>query len=278
MSLPRWLEEFADSDKKAPVVATTAELLSTGVDVPSCKNIVFMKTLSSQVLFKQIVGRGSRIDSATDKFWFRVIDFTGATRLFDEWDRPTGPAPEMPEGPFTATLTGKVFHADTGDLIVGASVSVRTGPNIQRGPILTDGNGVFTFANLPAGSLPLIVNASGFHRRTVRVETLAYDTVAIEIPLQPERKKTSKIRVEGLEVTIADEAVFLIEETGQQLSLSEYRDFTRMKVVKSAPTRHTLRDIWVNPESRRKFLEDLQSSSIHPEVLAEVLGQPDAWR
>jgi type I restriction enzyme, R subunit len=54
----RWLEEFADSDKKTPVVATTAELLSTGVDVPPCKNIVFMKTLSSPILFKQIIGRG----------------------------------------------------------------------------------------------------------------------------------------------------------------------------------------------------------------------------
>jgi type I restriction enzyme R subunit len=51
-------EEVADSDKKTPVVATTAELLSTGVDVPPCKNIVFMKTLSSPILFKQIIGRG----------------------------------------------------------------------------------------------------------------------------------------------------------------------------------------------------------------------------
>lgn len=42
-----WLEAFADSDRKFTVVATTAELLSTGVDVPSCRNIVFAKTLSS---------------------------------------------------------------------------------------------------------------------------------------------------------------------------------------------------------------------------------------
>jgi type I restriction enzyme, R subunit len=70
----RALEAFADSDKPAPVIATTAELLSTGVDVPSCRNIVFMKTLSSPVLFKQIIGRGSRLDPATDKYWFRIID------------------------------------------------------------------------------------------------------------------------------------------------------------------------------------------------------------
>jgi type I restriction enzyme R subunit len=77
----RRLEEFADSDRKTPVVATTAELLTTGVDVPSCRNIVFMKTVSSPVVFKQIVGRGSRIDRATGKNWFRIIDYTGATRF-----------------------------------------------------------------------------------------------------------------------------------------------------------------------------------------------------
>ncbi|GIX08276.1 MAG: hypothetical protein KatS3mg115_2679 [Candidatus Poribacteria bacterium] len=106
----RALEAFADSDKPAPVVATTAELLSTGVDVPACRNIVFMKTVSSPVLFKQIVGRGSRLDPGADKYWFRIIDFTGATRLFDEWDRPPVPPPEAPTGPQTAVLTGLVFH------------------------------------------------------------------------------------------------------------------------------------------------------------------------
>ncbi|MCL5998492.1 MAG: DEAD/DEAH box helicase family protein, partial [Chloroflexi bacterium] len=57
---PTWLRHFQDSDRQTPVVATTAELLSTGVDVPSCRNIVFMKTLSSPVLFKQIIRRASR--------------------------------------------------------------------------------------------------------------------------------------------------------------------------------------------------------------------------
>ncbi|HXK61905.1 MAG TPA: DEAD/DEAH box helicase family protein, partial [Acidobacteriota bacterium] len=217
----KWLEEFADSDKKAPVVATTAELLSTGVDVPSCRNIVFMKTLSSPVLFKQIIGRGSRIDSATDKYWFRIIDYTGATRLFDEWDRPPAPPPEPPEGPQTATLEGRVFHAETGDLIVGARVSLRTGPNNQRGPILTDNDGNFRFDQLPVGRLQLIANATGFVSRTIGVETAEDKAVQVKVDLKPEKKRRGKIRVEGLEVSIADEAVFLIESTGEQLTLEQ---------------------------------------------------------
>lgn len=272
----RWLEDFADSDKKTPVVATTAELLSTGVDVPSCKNIVFMKTLSSPTLFKQIIGRGSRIDQATDKYWFRIIDYTGATRLLDEWDRPAGPAPEPHEGPLTAILRGRVFDVEKGDPIVGASVSVRIGPNVQRGPILTDYDGGFSFTELPGTTVTVICNASGYVRHEFRVETIPDDIVEIDIPLKPERKKGGKIRVEGLEVSIADEAIFLIEATGEQLSLSEYKDFTRRQVLGIATDWRTLRKIWIDTEKRKSFMDDLSNSSIHPEVLAEVMGLSDA--
>lgn len=215
----RALEAFADSDKTAPVVATTAELLSTGVDVPACRNIVFMKTLSSPILFKQIIGRGSRLDPGTEKYWFRIIDYTGATRLFDEWDRPPVPPPEPPTGPLTATLKGTVRHAETEALITGAKVSVRTGPNSQQGPIVTDENGRFRFVGLPAGRLQLIVNATSFAGRTIGVETFPDETTEVEVLLKLAKKKGGKIRVEGLEVTIADEAVFVIEATGEQLTL-----------------------------------------------------------
>jgi len=272
----RALEAFADSDKPAPVVATTAELLSTGVDVPSCRNIVFMKTVSSPVLFKQIIGRGSRLDPSTDKYWFRIIDYTGATRLFDEWDRPPVPAPEPPKGPQTAGLGGVVFHADTQQLIAGASVSVRTGPNSQRGPILTDDKGRFHFDRLPAGRLQLIVSASGFVTRSIGVETLADEITEVQVALKPARQKGGKIRVEGLEVTIADEAVFLIEETGEQLTLEQYRDYTRRRIIHAAPTRADLRAIWLDSQRRKAFLGDLARSSVHPQVLAEVLNRPDA--
>jgi len=272
----RALEAFADSDKPAPVVATTAELLSTGVDVPACRNIVFMKTISSPILFKQIVGRGSRLDPGTDKYWFRIIDFTGATRLFDEWDRPPVPPPESPTGPQTAILTGLVFHAETGQRLSGARVSVRTGPNSQRGPIRTDEDGRFRFDRLPAGRLQVLVSAAGFVDRTIGADTLPDQTTDIEIPLKPAKKKGGKIRVEGLEVTIADEAVFLIEATGQQLTLEQYRDYTRTRIVEKAPSRADLRAVWVDSNRRKQFLEDLARSSVHPQVLAEILNCPDA--
>ncbi|MBC7185951.1 MAG: DEAD/DEAH box helicase family protein [Calditrichaeota bacterium] len=272
----RALEAFADSDKPAPVVATTAELLSTGVDVPACRNIVFMKTLSSPILFKQIIGRGSRLDPATDKSWFRIIDYTGATRLFDEWDRPPLPLPESPKGPQTAAVQGRVFHVDTQELIIGGRVSIRTGPNSQRGPILTDESGGFRFEKLPAGALQLMVSATGFADRTLAIETTPDETLEVAVPLKPVSKKGGKILVAGLEVTIADEAVFLIEATGEQLTLAQYQDYTRRRIIAVASSRRTLRDIWVDGSRRRAFLDELRQSSIHPEVLADVLGQPEA--
>src|SRR3990172_24885 len=109
------------------------------------------------------------------------------------------------KGPFTAELEGHVIHFQTGDRIVGASVSVRTGPNTQQGPILTDDNGGFEFTKLPVGTVTLICSATGFVRRELQIETLAEEKGTIEVSLKPEKKGVGKIRVVGLEVTIADE-------------------------------------------------------------------------
>ena len=113
-----------------------------------------MKTFSSPLLFKQIIGRGSCIDPATNKYWFRIIDFTRVTKLFDEWDRPGQRVIERPQGPFTASISGRVFHAQTGDLVVGAQVSVRTGPNTQQGSIRTDQNGSLFLRSYQPKPLP----------------------------------------------------------------------------------------------------------------------------
>lgn len=78
-------------------IATTVDLLSTGVDVPCVRHIVFFRYLQSPVLFSQMVGRGTRIDESTGKLMFTIWDYTGATALFGknfESPPPSGP----PEG------------------------------------------------------------------------------------------------------------------------------------------------------------------------------------
>ncbi len=270
----RRLRDFSDSTKKAPVVATTAELLSTGVDVPDCRNIVFMKTLSSPILFKQIIGRGSRLDPTTEKYWFRIIDFTGATRLFDEWDRPAF-CVEPPQGPFVAALEGVVLNEETGEPIPGASVSVRTGPNTQQGPIRTDSQGRFTFTGLPEGTLTLLVSASGFIGRRLRVDTSATQPASAKVHLKPEKEPPRKILVKGLEVTIADEAIFTVDANGRQFTLQQYRDYTRQAVQAHTPTLADLRRVWVHDSERKDFLKALENAGIYLEALAEVEKKTD---
>ena len=65
-------------------VATTVDLLSTGVDVPGVRNVVFFKYVRSPIAFYQMLGRGTRLDPPTGKLMFRVYDYTAATRLLGE--------------------------------------------------------------------------------------------------------------------------------------------------------------------------------------------------
>jgi len=76
------LDNFIDPEKRYPVIATTSQLMSTGVDAQTCKLIVLDKRIQSIPEFKQIIGRGTRINEDYDKFWFSIMDFKKATELF----------------------------------------------------------------------------------------------------------------------------------------------------------------------------------------------------
>ncbi|OQA91976.1 MAG: Type-1 restriction enzyme R protein [Elusimicrobia bacterium ADurb.Bin231] len=67
--------------EKTHFIATTVDLITTGVDVPILKNVVFFKYVRSPISFQQMLGRGSRIHLPTNKLMFRVYDYTNATRL-----------------------------------------------------------------------------------------------------------------------------------------------------------------------------------------------------
>lgn len=84
--------------KRSYIIATTKELLSTGVNVPCVKNIVFFRYIQSPILFHQMVGRGTRIDEENDKLMFRIFDYTGATALFGA-DFVSPPPPEPDDDP-----------------------------------------------------------------------------------------------------------------------------------------------------------------------------------
>ena len=77
------LGRFQDVDTKVPTILTTSQLLTTGVDAPTCKNVVLARVVGSMTEFKQMIGRGTRVRDDYGKLWFNIIDYTGsATRLF----------------------------------------------------------------------------------------------------------------------------------------------------------------------------------------------------
>lgn len=108
-------------------VATTVDLLTTGVDVPCVRNVVFFKYVRSPIAFHQMVGRGTRLDPTTGKLMFRVYDYTDATRLFGQafvsrMTTPRASRPgETPSTPSERTLQVEGFDVrvtDAGQYIV----------------------------------------------------------------------------------------------------------------------------------------------------------------
>ena len=78
------LDNFIDPESRYPVIATTSELMSTGVDAKMCRLIVIDKTINSMTTFKQIIGRGTRIHEELNKYYFTIMDFKKATELFKD--------------------------------------------------------------------------------------------------------------------------------------------------------------------------------------------------
>src|SRR5262249_57327710 len=91
------LSRFQELETRTPVILTTSQLLSTGVDAPMCKNIVLARVIGSMTEFKQIIGRGTRVKDDYGKLFFSILDYTGsATPLLS--DPALDRRPPLPTG------------------------------------------------------------------------------------------------------------------------------------------------------------------------------------
>jgi type I restriction enzyme R subunit len=80
------LDNFINPEERYPVIATTSKLMTTGVDAQTCKLVVLDQHIKSMTEFKQMIGRGTRINEDFDKYWFTIMDFKKATELFADKD------------------------------------------------------------------------------------------------------------------------------------------------------------------------------------------------
>ena len=124
------LDNFIDPDKTYPVICTTSRLMGTGVDAQTCHLIVLDRRINSMTEFKQIIGRGTRINEDYNKLFFTIMDFKRATALFADPDfdgdpmqiyepkddEPVVPPDEVPTSEYPEPDgDGDVLHDDPND-------------------------------------------------------------------------------------------------------------------------------------------------------------------
>jgi type I restriction enzyme R subunit len=80
------LDNFILPGERYPVIVTTSKLMTTGVDAQTCKLIVLDRSIQSMTEFKQIIGRGTRLNEEHQKLFFTIMDFKKATELFSDPD------------------------------------------------------------------------------------------------------------------------------------------------------------------------------------------------
>lgn len=103
------LDNFIFPESRYPVIATTSKLMGTGVDAQTCKLIVLDQRIQSMTEFKQIIGRGTRINEDYGKYFFTIMDFKKATELFADPDFDGDPVqiyePKYNESPVPPELS-----------------------------------------------------------------------------------------------------------------------------------------------------------------------------
>lgn len=135
------LDNFINPEERHPVIATTSKLMTTGVDAQTCKLIVLDQHIRSMTEFKQIIGRGTRINEDYGKYWFTIMDFKKATELFADpafdgdpvqiYQPGVGDSPVPPDAPTDVDHSGA--PVDGGD--PGADPAVPPGPNGNGGRV-----------------------------------------------------------------------------------------------------------------------------------------------
>jgi len=269
-------QKFARSEEIFPVVATTVDVLSTGVDVPPIRNVIFLKAINSKVEFHQIIGRATRIDDISRKYVFRIIDFTGATRLFDEWDIPTIEISEDVERDWFLRM--QIVDAETFEPIQKADVLVFVSPS-NPVHVFSDENGFVTLSNVPRNAVKVDIRAKGYRSKETIVSTFPDNNPKnfVRITLRrEERRELVPIMVEGLNVYIDEENRVKVDVKGSKLLDAEYVKYTEEQVKKRITRLEDLKEIWKNEEKRRRFKEDLKELGIDLNLLSKIKNLSDA--
>jgi type I restriction enzyme, R subunit len=233
------LDEFRQVETEVPAIAVTSRLLTTGVDIPTLRNIVLFRVIRSMPEFKQIIGRGTRLFPEDQKFSFDIIDFVEATRLFND---PEFDGPPMRllrdetdnKGNIANTVDDKDPDTDA-DQVAEPSGEYTTQDGDPLPPDLTDEDGIDAVLASPR-----------------------------------------MFYVDGVPVVPWGTAFYVYNHANGGLKLREYSQYVRDQVLKLNLDPSQLLARWAHAVGRRELRERLADSHITPEDLAEWAGRPDS--
>ncbi|MEV0453904.1 EcoAI/FtnUII family type I restriction enzme subunit R [Catellatospora methionotrophica] len=243
------LDRFRQPLGAVPVVVTTSRLLSTGVDVPTVANIVLFAPIRSMPQFKQTIGRGTRLDIENGKEFFTIIDFIGATRLFDDPDFD-GPPVRLtiiqPGDVIPDDATGSVFFDEATDSSELSEASAES-------------------EILPHDALDAPSPESDADREVCDPEQIANI-----------RRRSSVLTVEGIDVRVASEGVYVIDSESGSLRLVRFEQWVRDRIRALDLRSDTLLTQWATVRGRKALRELLREElAIGVDDLARRLNKPD---
>lgn len=231
------LDNFSDKKKEWPVIVTTSELMTTGVNVKTCKLIVLDQTIRSMTKFKQIIGRGTRIEEHYGKLWFTILDFKKATELFAD-ERFDG----IPE---------KVMEATADDI---------ADPDSGFDEKLDEDN-IDVFAE---------DDITGADEDPATYTTGSFDNSG---PLpEEEDNRIRKFHINGVTVGIVSQRVQYYDADGKLVTES-FKDYTRKTVLKACASLDDFVQKWQDADRKAAVIKELELQGILWDVLAEEVGK-----
>ena len=227
-----YLEDFINPEQKFPVIATTSKLMSTGTDAQTCKLICLDENIGSMTEFKQIIGRGTRINEDYGKQYFTIIDFRNVTDKFADKDFDGAPV-KIKESKQDDSLSEEVIDEGTGD----EQVDPVTGENVQF-------EEVYGFDD-------------DFGAMELREDT-------------PESGKREKVYVAGVDVSILSERKQFLDSNGKLITTS-LKEYTKTGILTSYRSLDNFLQAWNDAEKKQAIIEELEKQGIIFEELKEEI-------
>lgn len=235
-----YLEDFINPEQKFPVIATTSKLMSTGTDAQTCKVICLDENTGSMTEFKQIIGRGTRINEEYGKQYFTIIDFRNVTDKFADKDFDGAPV-RIKESKQDDKLSEEIIDEGAGD----EQIDPVTGEKVE-------------FAEAVYGN----ENPEGYE---LGEETTPYG--AVVEPVETTRKKTYII---GVDVSILSERKQYLDADGHLITTS-VKEYCKTGILTSYRSLDNFLQAWNDAEKKRVIIEELENQGIIFEELKDEI-------